>query len=258
MRLYEARNISFQAGGKTILDEASVTLKPGKVVAIVGPNGAGKSTLLKILSGEQRGFSGTVTLDGKNLRNWDALSLAKKRAVLPQSGVVTFPFSAREIVALGLPQYFARGEGYRLVARALLAVDLMPFGERVYETLSGGERQRVQLARVLVQLWANGDGGYLLLDEPTSALDLPHQLATLRIARQHAAAGGGVLAVLHDINLAAMAADEIVAMREGRVIMAGAPADVVTDEVIQALYGVQARVRGVPDGPFLLPQTVIP
>jgi iron complex transport system ATP-binding protein len=258
MRLYEARNISFQAGGKTILDEASVTLKPGKVVAIVGPNGAGKSTLLKILAGEQRGFSGTVTLDGKNLRNWDAPSLAKKRAVLPQSGVVAFPFSAREIVALGLPQYFARGDGYRLVARALLAVDLMQFDERVYETLSGGERQRVQLARVLVQLWANGDGGYLLLDEPTSALDLPHQLATLRIARQHAAAGGGVLAVLHDINLAAMAADEIVAMREGRVIMAGAPADVVTDEVIQALYGVQARVRGVPDGPFLLPQTVIP
>jgi iron complex transport system ATP-binding protein len=257
MRLYEARNISFQAGGKTLLDDASVTLKPGKVVAIVGPNGAGKSTLLKILAGEQRVFSGTVTLEGTHLRNWDAPSLARMRAVLPQSVVVAFPFSAREIVALGLPQYFARGDGDRLVARALLAVDLVPFGERVYETLSGGERQRVQLARVLVQLWANGDGGYLLLDEPTSALDLPHQLATLRIARQHAAAGGGVLAVLHDINLAAMAADEIVAMREGRVIVAGAPADVVTDELIQALYGVTARVRGVPEGPFLLPQTVI-
>lgn len=255
--MYAAENISFHAGSKLILDRASVSIAPGKVVAIVGPNGAGKSTLLKILAGEQRDFTGSVSLDGSGLQKWDALSLAKRRAVLPQAVVVAFAFLAREIVALGLPQYFSRTEGSRLIARALEAVDMMPFGERVYETLSGGERQRVQLARVLAQLWANGGQGYLLLDEPTSALDLPHQLATLRIARAHAAAGGGVLAILHDINLAAMAADEIVAMRDGRVIASGAPEAVVTDALIQALYGVTARVRGIPEGPFLLPQTVI-
>lgn len=255
--MYAAQNISFHVGTKPILERASVSIAPGKVVAIVGPNGAGKSTLLKILAGEQRDFSGSVSLDGAELQTWDAVSLAKRRAVLPQSVVVAFPFLAREIVALGLPQYFSRAEGSRLIARALQAVDLMPFSDRVYETLSGGERQRVQLARVLVQLWANGGQGYLLLDEPTSALDLPHQLATLRIARTHAEAGGGVLAILHDINLAAMAADEIVAMRDGRVIASGAPDEVVTDALIQALYGVTARVRGIPEGPFLLPQTVI-
>jgi len=255
--MYAAQNISFHVGAKPILERVSVSIAPGKVVAIVGPNGAGKSTLLKILAGEQRDFSGSVSLDGAELQKWDAVSLAKRRAVLPQSVVVAFPFLAREIVALGLPQYFSRTEGSRLIARALQAVDLMQFGDRVYETLSGGERQRVQLARVLVQLWANGGQGYLLLDEPTSALDLPHQLATLRIARTHAKAGGGVLAILHDINLAAMAADEIVAMRDGRVIANGAPEEVVTDALIQALYGVTARVRGIPDGPFLLPQTVI-
>ena len=128
--------------------------------------------------------------------------------------------------------------------------------EQVYDTLSGGERQRIQLARVLVQLWAHGGQGYLLLDEPTASLDLPHQLATLRIARGHAAAGGGVLAVLHDINLAAMAADEIVAMRDGRVIARGSPAEILTDDLIHALYGVRARVRAVPEGPFLLPQSI--
>jgi len=257
MTMYAARDISFFVGSKAILDSASVVVAPGKVVAIVGPNGAGKSTLLKVLAGEERHFKGSVTLEESDLKNWDPVSLARKRAVLPQAVVVAFPFLSREIVALGLPQYFSRSEGEKLIARALQAVDLLQFSERVYETLSGGERQRVQLARVLVQLWANGGKGYLLLDEPTSALDLPHQLATLRIARQHADAGGGVLAILHDINLAAMAADEIVAMRDGRVIASGPPAEVVTDGLIRALYGVAARVRGVPDGPFLLPQTVI-
>jgi iron complex transport system ATP-binding protein len=112
------------------------------------------------------------------------------------------------------------------------------------------------LARVLAQLWAHGGKGYLLLDEPTSSLDLPHQLATLRIARDHANAGGGVLAVLHDINLAVMVADVIVAMKEGRVIASGAPGEIVTDALIHSLYGVTACIRGVPDGPFLLPQTI--
>ena len=255
--MYEARGISFYVGPKAILHEATVSVPQGKVVAIVGPNGAGKSTLLKVLAGEHREFQGTVTLEGADLSRWDAVSLARRRAVLPQSVVVAFPFLAREIVALGLPQYFSRSDGGRLITRALHAVDLSHFSARVYETLSGGERQRVQLARILVQLWANGGKGYLLLDEPTSALDLPHQLATLRIARQHAAEGGGVLAILHDVNLAAMVADEIVAMRDGRVIASGTPAEVLTDELIRALYSVEARVRGVPDGPFLLPQTVI-
>ena len=255
--MYVAENISVSAGGKKILDGASLTLAPGKVVAIVGPNGAGKSTLMKVMAGERRSESGAVTLDGTSLSKWDAAALARRRAVLPQSVVVAFPFLAAEIVSLGLPQYFPRSDGAELVERALKEVDLWPAREQVYDTLSGGERQRVQLARVLVQLWAHGGGGYLLLDEPTSSLDLPHQLATLRIARGHAAAGGGVLAVLHDINLAVMSADEIVAMREGRVIARGAPSEVVTDDLIHALYGVNARIGKVPEGPFLLPQSII-
>ena len=255
--MYAARNIRVKAGGKLIVDNASIALSPGRVVAIVGPNGAGKSTLLKVLAGERRPNEGEVKLDDVALRQWDAFALAKRRAVLPQSVAVAFPFLAGEIVALGLPQYFPRGEGEQLIVRALAAVDMTFATAQIYDTLSGGERQRVQLARVLAQLWANGGKGYLLLDEPTASLDLPHQLATLRIAREHANAGGGVLAVLHDLNLAVMVADEIVALKDGRVIATGAPADVVTDGLIRALYDVEARVRGVPEGPFLLPQTII-
>ena len=254
--MYAAEKICVKAGRKAILDNASLVLSPGKVIAVVGPNGAGKSTLLKVMAGERRYESGTVTLDDIPLAKWDAAALAKKRAVLPQSVVVAFPFLAAEIVALGLPQYFPRKQGASLVERALGQVDMLQAREQVYDTLSGGERQRVQLARVLAQLWANGGQGYLLLDEPTASLDLPHQLATLRIAREHAKAGGGVLAVLHDLNLAVMAADEIVAMREGRVIARGAPGEVVTDDLIHALYGVRARIGTVPPGPFLLPQSI--
>ena len=114
----------------------------------------------------------------------------------------------------------------------------------------------MQLARVFTQLWSGGQKGFLLLDEPTSNLDLSHQLLTLELARAHAETGAGVVCVLHDLNLAAMAADEIVALRDGRVIAAGAPATVVTDELISELYGVSCSVRGVPSGPFVLPQSV--
>ncbi len=254
--MYQAENIRVRVGTKLILDAASLTLAPGKVVAIVGPNGAGKSTLMKVLAGERRHAEGTVMLDGVPLPQWDASALARRRAVLPQSVVVAFPFFAREIVALGLPQYFPRTESVRLVERALRRVDMLAAHEQPYDTLSGGERQRVQMARVLVQLWANGGQGYLLLDEPTASLDLPHQIATLRIAREHANAGGGVLAVLHDINLALMVADELVAMRAGRVIARGAPAEIVTGDLIHALYGVRAEIGAVPAGPFLLPQSI--
>jgi iron complex transport system ATP-binding protein len=254
--MYSAEGIRVTVRSKTLVDEASISVKPGSVTVIVGPNGAGKSTLLKVLAGELRPVAGFVALDGNPIAQWDAAALAARRAVLPQAAMVAFPFLAREIVALGLPARVPSDRARQLIVRGLATVGMLGFAERVYDTLSGGERQRVQLARVLSQLWAHGNDGYLLLDEPTAALDLPHQLATLNIARTHASSGGGVLAVLHDINLAVMAADEIVAMKEGRVIAAGPPGRIVTDALMRELYDVSVSVRAVPDGPFLLPQTI--
>jgi iron complex transport system ATP-binding protein len=253
--LYVARAASLTVQRKPILDGVDLRLAPGRIVAVVGPNGAGKSTLLKIVAGERKPTHGEILLDDRPLLEWPTRSLARRRAVLPQSVEVAFPFLASEVVTLGLPPGMDGRQADALVRRALAAADLEDFSDRLYGTLSGGEKQRVQLARVLAQAWS-GEDAYLLLDEPTTSLDLAHQLLILRLARAHADAGGGVLMVLHDLNLACMAADEIVALKDGCRVAAGPPSQIITADLIAALYGVRAEVRGVPEGPFLLPQTV--
>lgn len=252
--MLEARAVHVVRRGRGILNGVDLRVAPGKIVAIVGPNGAGKSTLLKTLTGEVAPTRGEVHLDGRALRDWTTKELARRRAVLPQSVSVSFPFTVAEIVALGILGKMAKRERDSIVTSALHAVELPAFAPRFYDELSGGERQRVQLARVFAQLWSGGQNGFLLLDEPTSNLDLSHQLLTLELARTHAGTGGGVVCVLHDLNLAAMAADEIVALKEGRVVAAGAPEATVTEALVANLYGVHCVVGGVPSGPFVLPQ----
>jgi iron complex transport system ATP-binding protein len=253
--MYVARSIGLRLGTGTILSGVDLSLEPAKVVALVGPNGAGKSSLLKVIAGERPPTAGEILLDGRPLADWTPSALARRRAVLPQAVTLAFPFTVNEVVALGLPPGLTRMEAGVYVDRALDATDMIDLAARRYDELSGGERQRVQLARVLAQAWNAGENSYLLLDEPTTNLDLAHQLLTLRLAREHADGGGGVLIVLHDLNLAAMAADEIVALKGGARIAAGVPAEIMTNDLIAALYGVVAEVGRVPAGPFLLPQT---
>jgi iron complex transport system ATP-binding protein len=252
--MYVAHSVGLRLGSRSILSGVDLALAPAKVVALVGPNGAGKSTLLKIVAGERHPTAGRVSLGGRPLAQWSPSALARRRAVLPQSVSLAFAFNVAEVVALGLPQDLTRTKRLAFVERSLTATDMIGFQERRYDELSGGERQRVQLARVLAQAWS-GDEAYLLLDEPTTNLDLAHQLLTLRLARAHAEAGGGVLIVLHDLNLAAMAADKIVALKDGAHVASGAPSEIMTDDLIAKLYGVVAEVGRVPPGPFLLPQT---
>ncbi|WGD28383.1 heme ABC transporter ATP-binding protein [Ancylobacter sp. WKF20] len=252
--MYEARDIHFRAGRRTLLTGASVRVVPGRVTVLIGPNGAGKSTLLKVLAGEYRPHAGDVWLAGTDIRELRPSELASLRAVVPQSAQLAFPFTVAEIVAIG-------SDGGRqsapLIRRVLDQVQLGGFEARPYDELSGGERQRVQIARALAQLAGGTRPGYLLLDEPTASLDLAQQLLVIRHLRRMAAEEGvGVLAVLHDLNLAAMAADTILAMRDGTVLADGAPGSVLTDATIHALYGVQARVGWTPAAPFLLPQSV--
>jgi iron complex transport system ATP-binding protein len=249
-----ARGVTVTVAGKSLLHGVDLSLAPGRVVGVVGPNGAGKSTLLKAMTGERAMAAGEVELDGRPLKQWAIGDLARRRAVLAQSTEVVFPFLVSEIVSLAMRPNLTAAEQHQFAQRALAAVDMSSMADRIYGTLSGGEKQRVQLARVLAQVWTRGCT-YLMLDEPTNSLDLSHQLLILRVAREHAENGGGVLMILHDLNLASMAADEIVALKDGHRIAAGAPKDIMTDHLIAALYGVEARVRGVPDGPFLLPQT---
>jgi iron complex transport system ATP-binding protein len=257
----EARGVSVTLSHRRVVADADLVAPAGQFTAILGPNGSGKTTLLRALSGELK-FIGLISLNGQDIRTLKPWQAASLRAVLPQSTTLSFPFTVHEVVAMGvtsglsrLPEHLTR----TLPHRALARVDLSDFASRLYQDLSGGEQQRVQLARVLCQVWSpvvDGVPRYLLLDEPVSSLDIKHQLAILRLARSFADAGGGVIAILHDFNLAAMFADRIVVMSGGRVVAAGTPGETLSDTLISAVFDVPLSVGAVPNGvPFVLPQS---
>lgn len=261
--MIRAEAVSVTIGRTRILSDVDFEARPGEISAIVGPNGSGKTTFLRALSGDVA-YGGRITINNRDmaaLRPWEAATV---RAVLPQQTVLSFPFTVREVVRLGLTggrSGALAGEEGRLPERALARVDLDGFAGRYYQELSGGEQQRVQLARVLCQVWApvlEGKPRWLLLDEPVSSLDIKHQLIIMDIARDFARRGGGVIAILHDLNLTAMYAGRVFVMHRGRLAAAGAPNEVMSDDLISRVFDCPLRVGVLPAGtvPFVLPQSV--
>jgi iron complex transport system ATP-binding protein len=252
--LIEARNISVEIHTNKLLDDVSMKMRGGEILAIVGQNGAGKSTLRKVLCGDLIPQQGTVWMDGRPLADWTLPERARTRAVLPQDSSLNFPFTVLEIVLMGRAPHLKVAENerdYQIARAALAEVDALELEDRIYPTLSGGERQRVQLARVLAQIWeSSGDAEkrYLLLDEPTSNLDLTHQHGTLKIAGKFARAGVAVLIILHDLNLAAQYADKILILKNGKVAACGLPEEVFTPETIRETFDVSV---GIIKHPFL-------
>jgi len=255
--LLEARAVSIDIGGATLVDHVDLRVEAGETVAIVGPNGAGKSTLLRLISGDLRASSGAVRLKQRDLQGYSSHQLALHRAMLSQHVSVSFPFTVEEIVHMGAGDAgsaFARP----LVDAALHEVGLEEFRHRKLPTLSGGEQQRAHFARVLVQL-ACGEAvhgpGLLLLDEPTSSLDLRHQIDLVETARRRAADGTAVVAILHDLNLAVRFADRIVVLHRGVKVADDIPERTVTDDLIRTVFEIDVRVQRHSDGtPLLLPQ----
>ena len=242
-----ARHVALTLGGKRILDEVSIGVEPGTITAVIGPNGAGKSTLLKIITGELKPDRGMVQLDGRDIENWSAQEMARRRAVLPQSSSLSFPFVVREVVLMGRMPYrdgLETAEDLAIGREALSLVDLEAFEERNYITLSGGERQRVHLARILAQVWETDKENpkYLLLDEPTSSLDLQHQHSTLQIARQWAGRGAGVLVILHDLNLAMTYVDKVLLLDRGKTVAHDEVEKVLTPEILGPVFKVETQV----------------
>ena len=223
-----AADLGYDIGGATILDGVTVEARPGELLAVIGPNGAGKSTLLKLLTGDLSPSRGRVAMAGRPLADWKKRDAARRRAVVTQSSSLSFPFRVFEVALLGRAPHAGHtsaAEDARIVAAALRRVDASHLADRIFPTLSGGEQQRIMLARALAQIWAEegdvADDRYLLLDEPTSNLDIAHQHGTLATARRIAEAGGTVVAVLHDFNLAALYADRIAILSQGRLLWAG-------------------------------------
>ncbi len=244
--MMQAEGITVRRGDTLLVDNVSVTVSPGEVVALVGPNGAGKSTLLRVLSGDELPLYGNVQYRGQSAATWERNALARFRAVLPQQSTLEFDFTALDVVAMGREPWSPEPTNRRTaIANAALAlVGMLEMSARRYPTLSGGEQQRVHLARVLAQVWpqpredATSRGvGAVLLDEPVSSLDPQHQHRTLQLARAIAARGLAVLVVLHDLNLAVQYADRIVLLCRGRLVADGPARSVLSAAMLGEVYG---------------------
>ncbi|MEE4361738.1 MAG: heme ABC transporter ATP-binding protein [Pseudomonadales bacterium] len=249
----DARQVGVTRKGRVVLRDVSLSLGAGEVVAVIGPNGAGKSTLLQAMAGTLAPSSGSVCLDGVPLGSMDRRILAQRRAVLPQTAELAFGFSVLDVVLLGRAPHGEGAVGSRdlqHVEAALAQTGVAHLAARSYLALSGGERQRVQLARVLAQIWPDQEDDpprYLLLDEPTNNLDLAHQHALMRTARDFAARGVGVLAILHDPNLAARYADRVAVLKEGALCCDGPPDAVLTEHLMGETFGVESLILRHPD-----------
>ncbi|MFQ1701409.1 heme ABC transporter ATP-binding protein [Loktanella agnita] len=258
--MIKAHDIAVTLNGKDILQGIDFTALAGQVTAIVGPNGSGKSTLIKALT-QELSYSGEITINGQRIEDYRPWELAAIRGVLPQVATLAFPFTVNEILRLGL---FAgeHGENNDLIAKALSTVGLSGYGNRAFLDLSGGEQQRAHLARVLCQVWdpqSDGQPRWLLLDEPVASLDIGHQLIVMRCLRDYANRGGGVIAVMHDLNLTSMIADQVAMIAKGRIIKAGAPHDILIDNILSQAYGCHLKTNHVPEScrGFLLPQSAM-
>lgn len=254
--------VGLDVAGRAVVDEVSLTLPAGSLTVVVGPNGAGKTSLLRLASGEVRPSRGRVFWNGEDVRAVPVWRLAAIRAVMSQSTEIGFSFSVAEVVALGFDGVGRRARPEtRLAAigRALATADVGHLAGRDVRTLSGGERQRVLFARALAQLDAGAAvvaDRALLLDEPVASLDLAHQITLMERARAVADEGVAVLAILHDLNLAATFADRMVALGAGRVAAAGPPEAVLTEATLAEVFTVAPRrSRAAPLVIPVVPQT---
>jgi iron complex transport system ATP-binding protein len=230
-------------GDRVALDAVSTVLPAGKITAVIGPNGCGKSTLLRSLAGLVRPDSGSISLGGTDISQIRTKEYARRVAVLPQSPVAPEGLTVADLVSRGRDPYrrwydqWSRADE-SLVHETLRATGLEDLADRPLDSLSGGQRQRAWIAMAVAQRT-----GVLLLDEPTSFLDVAHQIEVLALVDElHTTMGVTVVMVLHELSLAAKHADHLVAMKDGRIVVSGTPADVVSESVLAEVFGIEADI----------------
>ena len=239
----DAIQVSF--GSKMILHDISLAIQDKEFVGIIGPNGSGKSTFLKCLYRVLQPSGGKIYFDGSELSSLSHRDRALKMAVVAQHSTVNFDFSVLEMVLMGRSPYKGlldrdQLDDYEIARHALAEVGLSDFESRNFNTLSGGEQQRVILARALAQRTE-----CLVLDEPTNHLDIKYQLELMTIVKRLDAT---VVSAIHDLNLAAIYCDRIIALKDGHIVCSGIPQEVLTAETIRHIYGVSATVQTLPNG----------
>lgn len=237
-----AEGASYRVGDNLLLNNVNLSLRAETFHALVGPNGAGKSTLLHVLAGDAYPTAGEVLFDQRPVRDFSKRELALKRSVMPQDVMLSLAFTAEEVVTMGrYPHMMAKRGAERqhaaVVDESMQATDSAHMRERLYPTLSGGEQARVTLARVLAQ-----ETPVVFLDEPTASLDPRHQHLVMRLARRMAQQGGTVLAVLHDLNLASMYADDVILMSAGCIRAQGPPLNVLQPTILEDVFQTKFHV----------------
>jgi len=238
-------NIQVSFGSKPILQDISLAIQDKEFVGIIGPNGSGKSTFLKCLYRVLQPNGGKIFFDGTEMSSLSHRDTALKMAVVAQHSTVNFDFSVLEMVLMGRSPYKGlldrdQLDDYEIARHALAQVGLSDFESRNFNTLSGGEQQRVILARALAQRTE-----CLVLDEPTNHLDIKYQLELMTIVKRLDAT---VVSAIHDLNLAAIYCDRIIALKDGHIVCSGTPQDVLSSDTIHHIYGVSAMVQTLPDG----------
>lgn len=249
--MIEAQAVGKQYLDKTVLAEIDLQLPKEELIAFIGPNGAGKSTLLSIMSRLQGDFSGQLYIDQGEIRAWDSKELAQRLAILKQSNQVQARITVAELVAFGRFPY-SRGRltaaDDKLIHQALAEMHLTDLAEAEIQTLSGGQLQRAYIAMILAQ-----DTEYILLDEPLNNLDMNHANQMMHLLRRLVTKlGKTVLLVIHDINFAAGFADEIIALKNGRLFKQGTVDEVITPAVLGELYEMEVKVISYEGRPFCM------
>ena len=232
-------NISFAYQENILLHPMKVSVNPVEFVAIVGPNGAGKSTLLSLLSDEMRNNKEVIMFKDKAYQTWDLEELPRHKAKFSQQFSSDIPLEVEAVVMMGRYPYFEHTpsiQDLEAVTEAMKATDVLPLKSRAYNSLSGGEKQRVHLSRVLAQLYNSETEKLLFLDEPLNNLDVLHQYAVMQLLKKFVAQGNTAVVVLHDLNLAAQFASQVILLQKGKLIQNGTPTEVFTQETISKVY----------------------
>jgi iron complex transport system ATP-binding protein len=239
-----------------VLEDADICVRRGESVALVGPNGSGKTTALRLLAGDLQPLEGTVEVDGHPLRSLSAGERARRVGVVPQTIDPQLAFAGRELVAMGRAPYVGllgtlSGRDRSAIEEALAATDSTRLAPRPFRELSGGEQQRIALAMVLAQ-----ETPYLLLDEPTTHLDLHHQHSLLELLRRlQQERSLGLLAVMHDLNLAALYFDRMILLSHGRVVADGEPGTLLTSDDVLSVFSAPLAIVRHPDA--AVPQVLL-
>ncbi|MCP4902817.1 MAG: ABC transporter ATP-binding protein, partial [bacterium] len=246
--ILEVRDISFSIAGKLVLDGVSFAAKEGELISIIGPNGAGKSTLMRIIDGLLQPTTGDVLVSDHSVRSLSRRALARRVSYVPQLQSLEHDYTVREFVQMGRYAHLdrwgtSREADHEAVRESLELTDATQYSDRLLSTLSGGERQRALIAAALAQ-----GGEILLLDEPTTFLDYRHQVQIIDLLRHlHKATGLTILTVTHNLNLTLAAADSILALREGKVVVQGPPSQILDQEVLKSIYDTRFELIQRPD-----------